>query len=151
MKTVLTADEADIPDLYKERIQSVKGRGGNVEQSAESYMRWASNPKAEIKNMELVLASTDPDGYKALVKQKEGGAGSKSASTKAFAPITIVNPETKEKRLVTPTFNPKTNKAELSPFDMPKGFEISKETAAEERAAEVVQAGKKETVKVGLW
>jgi hypothetical protein len=150
MTTILTASEEDRPALYKERIQSLKKAGKPTEQSAESYMRYSSNPQTEINRMELVLASTDGKAHKALVEQRRAASGELTgASTKAFAPVTIVNPETKEKRLVTPTFNPKTNKAELSAFDMPEGFQISKETAAEERAAEVVQTGKKETVKVG--
>jgi hypothetical protein len=147
---LLTAAPEDRGTLYKERIESLQARGGDTEDSAESYMSWAENPEAEIKNVELVYARSDPAGYKALVEQRKTASGELTgASTKAFAPVTIVNPETKEKRLVTPTFNPKTNKAELSAFDMPEGFQISKETAAEERAADVVQTGKKETVKVG--
>ena len=83
MKTILTADESDIPDLYKERIQSLKG--GNSEQSAESYMRWASNPKAELKSMELVLASTDPNSYKALVEQRRQERGEPGIDIKVGA------------------------------------------------------------------
>jgi hypothetical protein len=85
MKTMLTASEEDRPTLYKERIQSVKARGGNVEQSAESYMRYASNPQAEIKNMELVLASTDPESYKALVEQRRAASGESGIEIKVGA------------------------------------------------------------------
>ena len=60
-----------------------------------------------------------------------------ASNTKAFAPVTIINQETGEKKLVTPTFNKQTGKGELSPLDIPEGFVISKETGAEKRTADV--------------
>lgn len=85
MKTILTASKEDIPTLYKERIEAVKARGGNVEQSAESYMRYASNPQAELKNMGLILASTDPKSYKALVDQRKQAKGESGIDLKVGA------------------------------------------------------------------
>lgn len=79
----------------------------------------------------------------------EGGIGAgRGAGIKSFAPITIVNPTTKEKRLVAPTVDPISGQAILEPFSLPEGFEVSKETAEEKRAADVVAIGEKEAKKL---
>jgi len=57
-------------------------------------------------------------------------------ATKAFAPVLVENDEG-EKKLVIPTFNPNTNKAELSAVDMKNGFRLAKETGQEKREADV--------------
>lgn len=72
----------------------------------------------------------------------------RGAGTKAFSPITLVNAKTGEKRLVSPTVDPTTGAASLAPFDVPEGFEISKETPEEERAADVIAKGQEERLKV---
>lgn len=69
------------------------------------------------------------------ILNKAFGAGSRSA-TKPFAPVTLVNSETKEKILMIPTFNLNTGGTALSNLEIPEGFEISKETAEERRAAD---------------
>lgn len=148
MKGLLSSPEDQWPAMFKERIETLDDQRRDPSDTIKVMQSWAENPAQGKKTVETLLAVSDQDAFDAY-QEVTGGGGEGGASTKAFAPITIVNPETKEKRLVTPIFNPKTNKAELSPFDMPKGFEISKETAAEERAAEVVQTGEKEKVKVG--
>ena len=84
----------------------------------------------------IATRATDAD----KILERELGL-SKKLTTRAFAPVTLVNPDTKEKLLVTPTFNPNTNQAELKPLDFPEGFEISTETPEEKRAADVVSTG----------
>lgn len=58
-------------------------------------------------------------------------------TTKSFAPVTLIKPDTKEKILATPTYNPVTNRAELQQFDIPAGYKISTETPNERRAADL--------------
>lgn len=148
MKSLLSMPEDQWGDGFKQRIEMLDQQGRDPSDTIKVMQAWANNPAQGKKIVESMLAMSDQDSFDAYKDANEGAEG-RGASTKAFAPITIINPDTKEKRLVTPTFNPKTNKAELSAFDMPEGFEISKETAEEERAAEVVQVGEKERVKVG--
>ena len=122
---------------YEARANEIESRGGDAAQ-----LRGALENKSdeELREMALMdLAVLDSKAFNNF--SKSTGQDSRGASRKSYAPITIVNPDTKEKKLVAPTYNPKTNKAELSPFDMPEGFEISRETAEEKRAADVIAKG----------
>lgn len=56
---------------------------------------------------------------------------------KTFAPVTLVNPQTGKKVLASPTIGA-DGRATLNEFDIPEGFEISKETSEEKRAADAV-------------
>lgn len=76
---------------------------------------------------------------------EEKAAGSQPL--RFFQPITLVNPETGEKRLVSPTGDPATGRAFLSPLEIAEGFEVSTETTEEKRAADVLAAGEKIGVK----
>jgi hypothetical protein len=70
------------------------------------------------------------------------------AAQRAFKQITLVNPTTGEKRLMLPTFDPNTGTARLEEADIPDGWEISKETPEEKRAAELATIGKKKYAEV---
>jgi hypothetical protein len=94
------------------------------------------DPKQLLPNLEVA----DRAFVKSGVIEQPG-----AASKRSFAPITLVNPKTKEKRLVSPTVDPKTGQATLEEFQIPEGFQVSKETAEEKRAADVVAAGEKKT------
>jgi hypothetical protein len=84
-----------------------------------------------------------------LMGTLQGGVGrGAGAGIKSFAPITIINPKTKEKRLVSPTVDPSTGDAVLEPFAMPEGFEVSTETSEEKRAADILATGLKEKAKL---
>jgi len=72
----------------------------------------------------------------------------RAATLKAFAPITLVNKATGEKRLVAPTTDNLTGKAKLEPFSIPAGFEVSKETDEEKRTANVLAEGQKAAQKI---
>ena len=67
-----------------------------------------------------------------------GGDKRVKSGPRASAPVTLINPETKEKILVAPVVDPNTLEATLSIFDFPAGFEISTETAEEKRAADLI-------------
>lgn len=138
MKSLISAGDADGAKLLAGQ------RMADLQQRREAG--------EEIDDVEtagfLRILDTNPEqaeSYLDSVLRFEGVA-SKDAASKAFAPVTLVNPETNEKVLAAPTFNPNTGQAELSKFDVPKGFEISTETPEEKRAAEVVTAGEKTRV-----
>lgn len=65
-------------------------------------------------------------------------------SRKISAPITLFNPKTKQKILVSPSANPITGEPELKKFDIPEGFQISRETPDEKRTGDVIAAGDKQ-------
>jgi hypothetical protein len=69
-------------------------------------------------------------------------ASRKPGARKTFAPVSIVNPETNEKRLVSPTVD-SSGRASFSEFELPEGFEVSKETPEEKRAADVLATQQK--------
>jgi hypothetical protein len=102
----------------------------------EFISEFQQDPQQAMKNLGIVVR-----GLQSLQPQ------ARQAGIRAFAPVTLVDKETGEKRLVTPTFNPNTGKAEISQFDIPAGFEVSKETPEEERVADVLAAGETEKVK----
>lgn len=68
------------------------------------------------------------------------------SKVRAFQPITLINPETGEKRLFSPTTT-ESGEAALSEFDLPEGFEVSRETASEKRSAELAAGIKKSSIK----
>ena len=74
----------------------------------------------------------------------------RQATQKSFAPITIINPETGEKRLVSPTIDNLTGEGTLSPFDVPSGFVIADETDQESRSADLAAKIKEEREKAGI-
>ena len=90
-------------------------------------------------NLYFTRMATQSQDVADLMLKQEFGLNQR-AKTRAFAPVTLVNPETDEKMLVTPTFDPNTQQAKLSPFDIPEGFEISTETPEEKRAADQIAA-----------
>ncbi len=134
-----------IPDLQRGNIEGVrsaltKRRANLVEQGfPESRLRETDDALAllDSKPGELLTRSQQVVDVAAKLRAQSTTAGSR-AGIKSFAPITLVNSKTKEKRLVSPSINRTTGEAELTPFDIPEGFEVSRETAEEKRAADVV-------------
>ncbi|VAW38938.1 hypothetical protein MNBD_GAMMA01-1327 [hydrothermal vent metagenome] len=98
-------------------------------------------------NLYLERVATQAGKVTGIIAQREGREkelGIKTApmaANKVFQPITLINRKTKEKRLVSPVVDPNTGKAVLSQFDVPEGFEVSKETPQEKRAADVLARG----------
>lgn len=74
--------------------------------------------------------------------------GGQQAKYKTFQPIAIINPKTQEKRLVSPTANPRTGEVSLNRYDIPPGFKISTETPQEKRAANVLAKGQQKQQEV---
>ena len=131
------------------------------EQKAIAYMTKIMptlNPEDKQRVMELanagskdevdlflarMLATNAPDQ---LLKSQYG-----QAKTKSYAPIPITNPKTGEIRMVLPKYNPNTDQAELSPLDIPEGFEVLTETPEQERQrdmeTEVEETEQKEGIK----
>lgn len=114
-------------------------------------------PQAEVTPPRIgalaQLLSQTPEGRQLgqqfALKQAMSGVGiDAKAAEKPFQPITIVNKKTGEKRLVLPTFSPATGKARLEPAQFPEGFEISKETPEEKRAADLLATAQKESQKI---
>lgn len=62
----------------------------------------------------------------------------KPVNSRSYAPVTLVNPSTKEKLLVSPTVDPVSGGARLEPYDIPEGYEIATETPEEKRQAELL-------------
>jgi hypothetical protein len=142
------------PDLaikmMRERAEAEKNAGND--EAADVLGRWADvaeiNPKLG-KNTIGMMVATLPGGKDIIDSiNKLQGRGRAGAGEKAFAPITLVNPNTGEKRPFIPTFDPVTGKARLEPANLPEGFQVSKETAGEKRQAELALTGGKEEAKV---
>ena len=101
-------------------------------------------------NLYLTRVATQAGNIEGVIDQRTRAAEArdpKTAGKKAFQPITLVNPDTKEKMLVSPVVSP-AGVAELSVFDIPEGFEISRETPEEKRAADILTIGKKKGAEV---
>ena len=126
-------------EYLQEGADRVQQAGGNPVMMRRDVQMMQTNPQEALEKIRMGYASVDPTGYKS---QFGGGA-----SKRAFAPITLVKDG--KKKLVAPTFDPETGKATLSPFEMGEGWEISKETPEEKRAADVLSKGegKREEVK----
>jgi len=149
ISSVATISSKIIPDLkagntegvraaLNDRISALQSAGLPTDNTERALSLLDTNPD------DLLAKSVQAVELDKRINQPESGR----VSTRAFAPVTLVNPDTKEKMLVTPTFNPNTNIAELSEFDIPEGFEVSKETPEEERAADVLAKGQEEGIKV---
>jgi hypothetical protein len=107
------------------------------------------NPEAAKTAIIQQLAGImDPAQFKNYMIATGIGGPQKGAGIKSFAPVTIVNPQTKEKRIVIPSHDPNTGKSNLSEAALPEGFEISKETPEEKRAADIATVGLKEEKKI---
>ena len=131
------SDPANAIQYMQKGVELVSAAGGNPTMMANDLQMLQTNPEAAMQAIKMGYAGIDPQGY----RSQFGDPGRIGASTKSFAPVTIVNPITGEKKLVSPTFDPATGKAELSPFDMPEGFELSTETPEEKRQANILAKG----------
>lgn len=134
--------------MLERRAESERNAGN--EDEAKGYETWAAiakeDPDAVSRTMGIMVSSL-PGGKDVIDSVNKLGGRGRGAGEKAFAPVTLINPETKEKIPHIPTFDPATGKARLEPADLPEGFVLSKETAGEKRQAEVVQATKVTTAK----
>lgn len=136
-------------DLLKERAEAERNSGN--EQGAAEYDRWAEIAEIDpegVRGAMTTLLATLPGGAKIVDSIGKARGFGRGAGAKAFAPVTLVNPSTGEKIPHIPTFDPSTGKARLEPADLPEGFELSKETKAEERQAEIATVGAKEGAKI---
>ena len=62
---------------------------------------------------------------------------SKGGGIKSFAPVETVNPETGERQLGIPTLDPTTGLTSFKTVELPPSFELIRETAKEEREADL--------------
>jgi len=138
--TMSALADPDNAEMYMQnRIDKVTAEGGDPSDSVNALEMYRNDPEGSRKKMELMLASQDPKAWEAYKAQT--GIGGKDANLKQFQPITLVNKKTGEKILRMPTGNPRTGAAELSPLEIPEGYEVSTETTAEKRAADVLAKG----------
>ena len=126
------------PENAKEHLTGTMERltemGVSTDNMFEDLGELERNPEAGIENLSATYAAINPKGWKAM----QGAGGTDKFKSSVFAPITLVNPNTKEKILVSPIADPNTGKATLSRYDIPKGFEISRETTEEKRAGDII-------------
>ncbi len=129
--------------IIEERIQNLESRGRDATQS-----RQLLDMDEQTQNQGLLGVQLADLNTKERFDVKGRAARQRAGVTKAFAPVTLIDPITKEKILVSPTVDNLTGKAKLSPFDIPAGFELSTETSEEKRAANVLASGQKESQKI---
>jgi hypothetical protein len=97
------------------------------------------------------IRSGDVDGaISGLTAFSESLSGARNINQKSFAPITLVDEETGEERLVTPTFDPRTGQAGLSQADIPEGFRIksTRKTADEAGSVKLAEEQSKQSIKL---
>jgi len=137
-----TTPFAERSGLINARIQKLQSEGRNYD--ATSKLLGATEEEQNQAALGIQLADLSTKERTGLKAQHARG---RSATQKAFAPITIVN-DKGEKRLVSPTVDNLTGEAKLAPFSVPEGFRISEETDEEKRAANVLAEGQKAKQKV---
>lgn len=135
--------------MLKRRAEAERNAGD--EDEAAQYEQWAQiakeRPEAVQENIGMIIAAL-PGGKDVIDSVSKISGRGKVAGEKAFAPVTLINPKTKEKIPHIPTFNPNTGKARLEPADLPEGFELSRETPTEKRQAEIATVGAKKGAEV---
>lgn len=82
------------------------------------------------------FASRGEEARKHLLNRNMGRNSQSSRST--YQPITLVNPDTKEKMLVAPSVDKVTGETYLEPYKIPDGFQVATETPEEKRQADVL-------------
>jgi hypothetical protein len=135
-------DDATLQFLIDKEALRVSSKG----EDASEILALKDLPPQQVKSS---LMSLKAAALSALQREQVSarGAGAGGAE-KAFQPVTLVNPKTKEKILVNPVFDPKTGKSRLEQAAIPEGFEISRETKEEERAADLAVTEEEEIAKV---
>jgi hypothetical protein len=129
------------PAMITARAQSLQEQGRDGKDTLELLDLNEAEQNQALQNVQLLDLSTQ----ERLSTQKAVG---KKSIQKSFAPVTIINKTTKEKRLVAPVVDSITGKAKLERFDLPEGFEVSRETDEEKRAANIISEGAKAKQKV---
>jgi len=127
--------------LINERVVNLEAQGRDATQT-----KGLSGQTEEMQNQNLT------SGQLASLSVKERmdfatGIG-RGAGLKQFAPVTLVNESTGEKRIAIPTADPRTGAARLEPADFPQGFQIAKETPEEKRSADIIAAEQKKAREV---
>lgn len=135
-----TSQRKELAELGQAAIQ----RGENPSVFTEGLN--ITNP--DELNLYLTRVATQAGDAEKMLDQRLRAEKVSVVNKKAFQPVTLVNPDTKEKMLVSPVVDPATGKATLSEFEVPAGFEISRETPEEKRAADVIAAGEKKKAAV---
>ncbi len=129
-------------EKIKARAENLKAQGRDPTQTIKLLDLNEEQQNQGLIGVQLMDLST-----KERFGVQERADRQRQATQRAFAPVTIVN-AAGEKRLVSPTVDTLTGAAKLSPFDIPEGFSISKETDAEKRTADVVSKSQEEAAKV---
>jgi len=141
LQKLLTGESKEAREAFEFDIKKASAliQPGTTPQQFESTVR--NNFPAKNADAILKIGQAGVQGFNSLLTKR--GAG-----TKAFAPITLINNQTGEKRLVSPTVDPQTGQASLAPFQVPEGFQVSTETPEEERSADILAKGQEARAKV---
>lgn len=135
-------DENEMQFLIDERVRKVTARGGDASETLKLKELDPNLRDSALRSLKTAALTT-------LQREQIGARGRGAAGAeKAFQPVTLVNPTTKEKILVNPVFDPKTGTSRLEQAAIPEGFEISRETKEEERAADIATVGAKKGAEV---
>lgn len=131
--------------LIQERAQTLQSEGRDPKDTLSLSNLPEDQQNQALTGVQLLDLSTK-ERFSVQAQQARG----RQATQKSFAPITIINPKTGEKKLVSPTVDNLTGKGTLSPFDIPIGFEIASETEQEERSADLAAKIKEEQEKAHI-
>lgn len=95
-RELLTAAPEQREAIYQRRIESINARGGDPRDTMQSLADYRANPEGEMREVEMVYAGLDPQGYKAY--QTATGAGATDvAGIKEFEYLTEgLSPEEKQ-------------------------------------------------------
>lgn len=69
--TSVLSDPDNAHNLYRKRIETLQTQGRDASESIQSYRDYMANPQGELKKMEMVLATVDPERYKVLESMKK--------------------------------------------------------------------------------
>jgi hypothetical protein len=141
---VRNAPEEQKNELISNRVREIAARGGDPKDTMELLDMTPAMRNTVLEGVEAA-ALTARERQAGEISTQRARTG---ASAKAFAPVTLVNPETGQKVPHIPTFDPATGKARLEKADLPEGFELSKETATEKRQAEVAVTEAKKAAEI---
>ncbi len=76
------------------------------------------------------------------------GGGAEPVNLRTFAPVEVTDPQTGERQLVIPSIDPRTGVTTARPVDLPDDTQLARETAAQQRAADLAAAEQKERAKL---
>lgn len=79
--TATTPESRDA--LYKQRIESIKARGGDPSHTIQSYQDWLRDPDSEARDVVSYWAGIDPKGYEVYSNEQKAAAQAAAEKQKA--------------------------------------------------------------------